>query len=174
MMVLGCTGSPNSVLNFPRKVPRRGCCFLIAATRKSSGATKAKPSTSIGNLTWRFGRLNIGAQSGSTFARAGVFAGRISELWFVPGVSCKTHHRLVADKFKSFAGRQIGSLVDLFGWFEEIDPLQVSANCRNFRGVEPDRQLGVSESVAGVADEPKVFVRHGADDPQGGGESDLA
>src|SRR5260370_42325431 len=46
------------------------CCFLMALMRKSSGATKAKPSTSIGNLTWTFGRLNIGAQRGGSFALA--------------------------------------------------------------------------------------------------------
>src|ERR1700726_3154378 len=70
MMVLGWTGSPNSVLNYFGKLPSRGCCFLMALMRKSSGATKAKPSTSIGNLTRTFGRLNIGAQRGGSFALA--------------------------------------------------------------------------------------------------------
>src|SRR5262245_40955093 len=40
----------------------------MASMRKSSAGTSANPSTWRGNLIWTFGRLNIGHQSGGSFA----------------------------------------------------------------------------------------------------------
>ena len=92
----------------------------------------------------------------------------------VPGIPGKPQHGLMQHRLEACTRCQLGHLIHILRGIENVYTNQVGADCRHRRGIESNRNLGVSKGIPDVADDPEVLLRRKTDDLKRRGNDYLA